>query len=78
MSLNKALDNIFYEVFNYKGKLTDDLDPSSISGWDSVAHIAMIESLESHFSIMLTTEEMVQMTSVRKIKDVLKNYNIEH
>lgn len=77
MSLNETLNDIFYEIFNYKGKLTDDLDASSISGWDSVAHIALVEALESHFDIKLTTEEMVEMTSVLKIKDILKNYHIQ-
>ncbi len=75
MSLSQSLSDIFREVFNFKGELEDDLNPSSVPGWDSVAHIAMVEAIESHFDVRFTTEEMVEMTSVKKIKDVLKHYN---
>ena len=74
MSLSQGLSDIFSEVFNFKGELTDDLEPSSVPGWDSVAHIAMVEAIESHFNIRLTTDEMVEITSVKKIKDVIKQY----
>lgn len=77
MSLNKTLSAIFREVLNYRGELVDDLNPSSVSGWDSVAHIALVEAMESRFDINLTTEEMVEMNSVLKIKDILADYHIQ-
>ena len=75
-TVDQYLAQVFQEVFRYKDELTDDLEPSSVSGWDSVGHIALIEAVESRFGIRVTTEEMLEMTTVNRIKDILRDHDI--
>jgi len=77
MSLHETLGEIFGDVFGYKDELSCDLGPSSVAGWDSIAQIAMVEALESHFDIRLTTDEMIEMTDVGAISEVLARHGVQ-
>ena len=41
------------------------------SGWDSVAHIALVSELEATFGIELTPEDITDLTSYAKAKQIL-------
>ena len=41
------------------------------SGWDSVGHIALVSELESTFGIELTPEDITDLTSYAKAKQIL-------
>lgn len=47
------------------------------SGWDSVAHMVLMATLEEAFDIMLDTDDVIDFSSYEKGKDILKKYNIE-
>jgi acyl carrier protein len=57
--------------------VTDDLRYNSIPEWDSVAHMALIAELEEGYDIMLDTDDIVAMSSVSAIADILKKYDVE-
>ncbi len=57
-------------------KVTDDLQYNSIKEWDSVAHMALVAELEDAYDIMLDTDDIVDMSSVAKIRDILKKYDV--
>ena len=57
-------------------KITDELSYGSET-WDSVAHMALIASIESEFDIMLETDDVIDMSSFAKSKEILKKYNVE-
>ena len=44
--------------------------------WDSVAHMALIASLEAEFDIMIDTADVIDMSSVGKAKEILSKYGI--
>jgi acyl carrier protein len=58
-------------------KISDDLEYNSIPEWDSVAHMALIAELEATYDVMLDTDDIVAMSSVGKIRDILKKYDVE-
>lgn len=58
-------------------QINDDLQYNSIPEWDSVAHMALIAEIEDQFSIMLDTDDIVAMSSVGKIRELLKKYDID-
>ncbi|WP_439890366.1 acyl carrier protein [Ralstonia sp. 25C] len=57
-------------------KVVDDLTYNTIPEWDSVAHMALIAEIESAFDIMMDTDDIVNMSSVGKAKEILSKYEI--
>lgn len=55
--------------------VTDDLQYSS-SGWDSVAHMALVAAIERAFDIMLDTDDVIGMSSVLKAKEIVAKHGI--
>ena len=58
-------------------EITDGLEYNSRKEWDSVAHMALIAELEEAYDIMLDTDDIVDMSSVGKIREILKKYDVE-
>ena len=52
-------------------ELDDNASQKNISEWDSFALMAMVAELEEEFKIDLTLEEIMEMQSLQKIKQVL-------
>lgn len=57
-------------------QITPDFAMADVPAWDSLAHMELIVSLEEHFGIVLTPDEIVAMTSVAGIKQVLNNKGV--
>jgi len=57
--------------------VNDNLEYNSIPEWDSVAHMSLIAELEDAFDIMLDTDDIIDMSSVKKVKEILVKYEIE-
>ena len=46
-------------------------------GWDSVAHMALVAEIENEFDIMLDTEDVIDLSSFSKAKNILTGkYNV--
>jgi acyl carrier protein len=58
-------------------QVNDDLQYNSIPQWDSVAHMALIADLEDAYDVMLDTDDIIAMSSVAKIRDILKKYDVD-
>ncbi len=44
--------------------------------WDSVAHLALVASVETEFDIMLASDDVIDMSSFLKAKEILGKYGI--
>ncbi len=56
--------------------ITDDLKYQSIKGWDSISHMILISYIEEEFGISLDTDDVIDMSSVGKAKEILLKYNV--
>jgi acyl carrier protein len=65
---------IFEEVFQYTGPVTAEITPDDVERWDSLQHIALIQMLETTFSIKLSMDEMMEIRSVADIEKVLRRH----
>jgi acyl carrier protein len=54
------------------GSVTDQMTMDNTPAWDSLAHMDLIVTLESHYAIELAPDDMVAMRSVAAIADLLK------
>ena len=52
-------------------EVRDDLEYGSIESWDSLAHVSLMLQIESEYDVEIDEDTMVELTSVRAIKDYL-------
>lgn len=58
-------------VINYELKYQE------IPQWDSISHMLLINELESNFDIVIDTDDVIDMSSVLKAKEILEKYNVK-
>ena len=75
--MTKPLEDIFSETLGIdRQRVVDNLEYNSIKEWDSVAHMALIAALEESYDIMLETEDVIDMSSVRRAREILAKYSV--
>lgn len=57
-------------------QIKDDLSYNTIPEWDSVAHMALVAEIDDQFDIMLDTDDVLDMSSFAKAKEILTKYDI--
>ncbi|MBN1870847.1 MAG: acyl carrier protein [Candidatus Omnitrophica bacterium] len=74
---NEKIRKIFADVLGIPvEKIDDDLQYNSIPEWDSIAHMALITALDKSFDIMIETEDIIDMSSFGKAKEILQKYEV--
>jgi len=77
MTNNEKIKLAFARALNIDiVQISDDLAYSSIPEWDSVAHMVLIAELEREFDVMLDTDDIIDMSSAGKAKEILAKYQI--
>lgn len=60
-----------------KEDLEKNITYQSIATWDSIGHMSLIEELEDAFDIMMDTEDIIDLNSYEKGKEILAKYDIK-
>ena len=60
-----------------KEKVIDSLEYNAISEWDSIGHMSLVNDLETAFDIILEVDDIINMSSVAKVKEILKKYEVD-
>lgn len=71
MNTHEKLEQIFQAAFGIE-KLTDDLSIDTVEGWDSMAHVALIMTLQQEFGVSITPAVAIELTDVASIKNYLE------
>ncbi|WP_193859885.1 phosphopantetheine-binding protein [Aeromonas veronii] len=58
-------------------QVSDVLSYQGVPQWDSVAHMGLIAHLEDHYGILLDTDDIIDMSSVAKAREILKKNGVE-
>lgn len=69
---NKA----FIESFDISADEVEISEYQNTKGWDSVGHMLLISTLETAFEIMMETDDLIDLSSYIKGKEILLKYNI--
>ena len=72
----EKLKKAFYEALEIPLENINDELSYGAENWDSVAHLALVASIETEFDIMLTSNDVIDMSSFKKAKEILENYDI--
>ena len=69
----------FMETFEITEDQLADLKYQDIEAWDSVGHMGLIAALEDAFDIMMDTDDIIDLSSYEKGKELLakEEYRVE-
>ena len=59
------------DVFN------EEIKYNEIPEWDSIGHMTLMSGLEEEFNITIETDDIVDFSSFKKGKEILKKYKIK-
>jgi len=52
-------------------KITDETTMEDVERWDSLTHMKLVVSLEQAYNIELSAEQIMDMKSVKAIKEII-------
>lgn len=77
MEPSDKLRRCFIETFELEPDLdVEGLQYQGIAGWDSVGHMQLIAALETTFDIMIDTQDVLDMNSFQKAKEILRKHGV--
>lgn len=78
MNTIAQLHQVFANAFEIPvDAVNDQLEYQGITEWDSMSHLVLVQELESTYNIAIEMEDILEMGSVEKIKDILKKYGLD-
>jgi len=60
-----------------ESQVNEHLHYATSPGWDSIAHMSLVAALDSGFDIMLDTEDIIDMSSFEKAREILVKYGVK-
>ena len=66
----------FMQAFEIDAETARSLEFQAIPAWDSVGHMGLVAALEEAFDIMLEPDDIVDLSSFAKGKELLAKYDI--
>ena len=70
-------NNVFIENLQVSENQLENLKYQSVELWDSVGHMTLVAAIEDAFDIMLDTDDIIDLSTYEKGKEILKKYDIE-
>ena len=72
-------NNAFMETFEIAEEQLAGLKYQDITAWDSIGHMSLIAALEDAFDIMMDTDDIIDLSSYEKGKEILakEDYGVE-
>ena len=79
MSNLEKYNQAFTETFEIGEDQLEGLKYQDITAWDSVGHMSLIAALEDAFDIMMDTDDIIDLNSYEKGKEILgkAEYGVE-
>ncbi len=67
----------FLESLEVSEDQLEGLEYQKIESWDSVGHMNLVAALEEAFDIMMDTDDIIDLSSYEKGKEIMRKYDIE-
>ena len=77
MTNEEKYANAFCQAFDIEPEAAKNLTFQAIDAWDSVGHMGLVAQIEEAFGIMLEPDDIVDLNSYAKGKEILAKYNVE-
>ena len=77
MSNEATLKTVFSFVLGCAvEEISDDLAYQAHPKWDSIGHMSIIAGLDKEFDITIDMDDVIDMSSVSKAKEILSKYGV--
>ena len=76
MTNMEKLTKVFADTFGVEENEVQNLQYQGIEEWDSVGHMTLIAAIEDEFAIEMDTDDIIDMSSFEKAKEIVAKYNI--
>ena len=73
---NKYQDIFIKSLSINSSKFNENMKYNEIPEWDSIGHMTLMSGLEEGFNITMDTDDIVDFSSFKKGKEILKKYKI--
>jgi len=74
---SEALATVFAQALEIgRERVNEELAYNSIAEWDSTAHMALVAAIEQQFGVMLQTQEVLDLSSFGKAKEILARHGV--
>jgi acyl carrier protein len=77
MSNESSYARAFVETLGVDETQLAGLEYGKVNEWDSVGHMALVAALEETFDIMMDTDDIIDLSSFEKGKEILRKYDVE-
>ena len=68
----ERLQEVFRDVLGKPElKIKDEMTAANIEGWDSLAHISLLEAIQQEFGCRFSLEERLKLLSVKSLIDAI-------
>lgn len=57
-------------------QITDEIAYDKTSSWDSVAHLALVAAIDTTFDITMDTDDVIDMSSYGRAREILRKYGV--
>jgi acyl carrier protein len=73
VTLHERLEDVFRQVLDDDDiELGDQTTAADVEGWDSLAHITLMFSIENEFGVQFNAEEFGQIENIGELKRSLE------
>jgi len=73
----QTVEDVVSSVFGVERESVDESSsPSSVEGWDSMGHVNLVTALEQHLNVSIDIDDVMEMGSVGKIREILLAYGV--
>jgi acyl carrier protein len=77
MTLDARVQTVFRQVLAAPElELRDDMSGADLPGWDSLAHVNAMFSLEEEFGVQFVGDEFARLDSVGAVKEALRQKGV--
>ena len=76
MTNREKYNAVFCENLKLTEALLPNLKYQDVPLWDSVGHMSLVAAIEDAFDIMMETDDIIDLSSYEKGKDILKKYDV--
>lgn len=77
MSNQEKLRQCFHEAFDLASDVNvEGLSYEGEAVWDSVGHMRLVAAIETKFSIMFTTDQILDMSSFAKAREIVGQHGV--
>ena len=73
MTVHERLEELIRAFFNDDElRICDDLMPTDVAGWDSIAHVNLMFSIEEAFGFQFSDDELEGISTIGQLEQIIE------